>query len=60
MDDLKSRCDRFLFELGIPVTRFCGKISLSKSGYYGWKSGQLKLAETTLQRIDEYLKKYNF
>ena len=60
MNDLKSRCVRFLSELEIPVTRFRGKISLSKSGYYGWISGRLNLAETTLQRIDEYLTKYSF
>ena len=60
MEDLKLRCNRFMDELGIAATKFCTRIQLSTSAFYAWRAGQLVLSEATAQRIDEYLKKYNF
>ena len=57
---LKDRCKKFTHELGIPVTRFCRSINISTVGYYRWLADDLKLAESTLKRIDEYLSKYGF
>lgn len=57
---LKNRCKKFTHELGIPVTRFCRSINISTRAYYSWMSDDLKLAESTLKRIDEYLSKYGF
>lgn len=47
-------------ELGVPVTAFCRKVSISASAYYAWHRGTIYLSATTLNRIDEYLKKYGF
>ena len=60
MDNLKERCARFVDELGVSITKFCAKIKLSTAGYYAWKSGRLELSEETLNRIDGYLRRYNF
>mgnify|MGYP003416203740 CR=1 len=57
---LKDRCKKFTHELGIPVTRFCRSINISTRAYYSWLSDDLKLAESTLTRIDKYLSKYGF
>lgn len=58
--DLKDRCKKFTHELGIPITRFCRNINISTMAYYSWQSDDLKLAESTLKRINEYLSKYGF
>lgn len=59
-EKLKSRCKEFISEIGIPTTRFCRNVSVSVSAYNTWQRGELKLADSTLERIDAYLKKYNF
>ncbi len=58
--DLVNRCTRFLVELGIPVASFSRRVKLSPQSLYDWKKGKLKLADSTLKRIDEYLTKYGF
>lgn len=60
MDMLLMRCEKFIAELGIAVTKFCQRVQLSTSGYYAWRAGQLVLSDGTRQRIDGYLKQYNF
>lgn len=54
------RCQRFLEELGIPVTVFCKKVELSTPSFYKWRNGELNLSDATLERIDGYLSKYGF
>lgn len=58
--DLVERCNRFIEELDVPVTKFCNHILLSRSCFYHWKKGELRLAQTTLDRIDAYLTRYGF
>ena len=58
--NLLERSQRFIDDLGIPVTKFCERVKLSTSGYYAWRNGQLKLSSETMGRIDNYLKQYNF
>ena len=57
---LKKRCERFLRELSVPTAAFCRKINISTTAYYNWRAGLLNLSDATLQRIDDYLTKYNF
>jgi hypothetical protein len=57
---LEQRVKRFLLEFGVPVTEFCRRIDLSTSCYYEWRRGDLKLSDTTLKRIENYLTKYGF
>lgn len=58
--DLINRCIRFLETLGIPTTVFCRNVKISPTAFYNWKNGNLTLADSTLERIDNYLKTYNF
>lgn len=57
---LIERCNNFLNELGVPVAVFCRKVNISPTAYYMWRAGQLRLSDDTLNRIDDYLSKYNF
>ncbi len=57
---LIDRIQRFLDELGVPVSVFCRKTKVCPSAYYAWRKGQLDLSSVAKRRIDEYLTKYNF
>ncbi len=57
---LPERCEKFIAELSVPVTKFCQKINLSRTCFYYWKDGKINLSTSTLNRIDEYLKQYGF
>ncbi len=57
---LAERCKNFLNELGVPTTQFCKNIKLSRTSLYDWMNGKINLSASTLDRIDEYLKKYGF
>ena len=57
---LEKRCKQMIEELGIPVTAFCRNVNISASAYYAWHRGTIDLSAATLDRIDEYLKKYGF
>ncbi len=58
--NLQERAKAFLTEFGIPVSVFCRKMNLSRTSYYDWLSGNLRLSAETLNRIDEYLSRYEF
>lgn len=57
---LIMRCEQFISELGLPVTRFCKNIDLSPTAYYSWRRGEMNMRREKQKEIDEYLKKYNF
>ena len=57
---LKIRLNHFLEEMGVPVTQVCKRVNLSPQSLYDWRKDKLKLADSTLKRIDEYLSKYYF
>lgn len=58
--ELLARCQKFMATLGVPVTAFCRSVNILPTAFYSWKNGTMKLSDTTLTRIDEYLKNYNF
>ena len=58
--EIKARAKKFIAELGIPVTCFCKNIGISSSAFNRWQRNDLNLSETTVNRISEYLKRYNF
>lgn len=60
MPDLKTRCINLLSALDLPKTRFCRNIGISTQAFNAWLRGDLHLADSTINRIDEYLKKFNF
>lgn len=55
-----ARVSRFLDEMGTPVTKFCERVKIAGSTFYAWRAGQLALSDATLQRISDYIQKYNF
>lgn len=57
---LIERCNKFISELGTPVTVFCKKVQISVRTYYAWRNGELKLSDPTTARIDNYISKYGF
>lgn len=60
MNNLKKRCQRFLTELEVPLTKFCKKFDICTQTYYRWLKGTQNIKEEKQKEIDEYLKKYNF
>ncbi len=59
-NELIERIDKFMNELGVPMTAFCRNIGVSTSAIAKWKKSNLELKESTLNRIDEYLCRYGF
>lgn len=57
---LCERCKSFMSVLGVPTTTFCRKISISKTAFYRWRDGDLKLSDETLRRITNYIEQYGF
>ena len=47
-------------ELSIPTTKFCKHIGVAPSSFYAWRRGDIRFSDTTLKRIDGYLRKYGF
>lgn len=58
--NLSDRCLKFVKTLGIPMTQFCQRIKLSRSAFYRWIDGSLKLSDTTLDRIEKYISQFGF
>lgn len=56
---LKNRVTSFINELGLPKSRFAKKIGISVSALTRWLDGDLVLSESTLNRIDEFLRRFN-
>ncbi len=57
---LMNRVERFINELGVSKSAFCQRVKLDVSTLWKWQHGQLELSNATLERIDNYLKKYHF
>lgn len=58
--EIKTRAKSFLAELGIPTTRFCFNVGISPSAFNRWQRNDLILSESTVKRILDYLKRFNF
>lgn len=57
---LAQRCKNFMRELGVPTTKFCANIKLSRTSLYDWMNGKINLSASALNRIEEYLSRYGF
>ncbi len=58
--DLKERCKKFLMASGVPITRMCFRLNMAASSYYRWQQGLLKLSDSRLEAIDQYLRQFGF
>lgn len=58
--ELKNRADRFIADSGVAVTAFARKVELSAQSIHRWRKNELNLSQAASQRIDEYLKKFNY
>lgn len=52
---LKEQAKKILSECEIPVTKFCRRVGISGTSYYRWQDGDLRLSESTEQRIKNYI-----
>ena len=59
-EQILKRIDNFTSELGVPNTAFVRNVGISVTTYYKWRKGSLALSNATMQRISDYLSKYNF
>lgn len=58
--ELIERSVKMIDEMGIPVTKFCEKVSVSTSTYYKWKRGELDITQDRMREIDNFLARYNY
>jgi predicted transcriptional regulator len=58
--DLIERTHTMIDELNIKATKFCDAVKISHSTLYAWWRGRLVLSDATAERIDSYLRRYNF
>ena len=56
---LKTRVKTFLSALGLPKSRFAADVGISISALKKWLNDDLELAQSTQNRIDEFLRRYN-
>ena len=59
-DSIRNRCKCMTSELGIPISKFCERIGISRSAYDRWQRHNLQLTEQRLRDISEYLSHYGF
>ena len=57
---LIERCNKFIGDTGLAVTRFCRNINLSVTAFNQWRKGELNLKDETLNRIENYLAKFGY
>lgn len=59
-EQLQKRVKQFIGELNLPISRLAKNIGFDRSTYYKWLKGEKVFSETTLKKIDNYLKTYGF
>lgn len=58
--ELKKRCKKFIDDLGVHVAKFADNCGIGRSTYYKWIKGDIELTPSTLNKIDDYLKRFNY
>jgi len=58
--ELQVRCRMFLGVSGVPVTKMCSRLDMATSSYYRWQRGILKLSDSRLEAINQYLRQFGF
>lgn len=59
-NELKTRCQKMIKEMGIPKTKFADHSKIGRSTYYAWQSGRITLSDVKLAGIINFLEKYGF
>lgn len=59
-DNLRSRAQKFLIEIGLPVSQFARAIGFERSAYYKWIKQDFNFGADKVNKIDAYLSKYGF
>lgn len=57
---LKKRVKQYLSDTGIPRTSFCKRVHISTTYLYKWLHDKRTFSEDVAERIDEYLKRFNY
>ncbi len=59
IEEIRERAINFCNELGLPYTRFAKNINLCGQSIRQWLLGNLKLKDSNVQKIDDFLKSFN-
>ncbi len=57
--DTKAKTEAFFQTVCMPKVTFCQKVGISTSALYFWQKGTLNLSKKTLEKIENYLSKYD-
>lgn len=55
----KEKIVKFFAVTNMPKEQFCRKIGITSHALRRWQLGELKLSDTTIERIDNFLSKYD-
>ena len=57
---LVERGEKMMADLGIPISNFCKHTKISRSSWYGMKTGTRKLSKEKQVGIEQFLTRYGF
>lgn len=59
-DLLKTRVEKFISELNLPISRFAKSIGFDRTAYYKWMKGVYNFSAETLQKIENHISKFGY
>ena len=57
---MRQRVRCFLNEIGMPITKFCERVSIGRTTYYEWMDGDYDLKSYVIDRMDQLLARFNY
>ena len=60
MNDLKDRVTRFIADSGAKKTLFADKVGIGRTTLYKWLEGSITISANIENKIDRYLREFNY
>ncbi len=57
--DTKQKVQAFLTEFEMPKEKLCKRLGISRQIMRSWLNGELNLSDATIERIENFLSKYD-
>lgn len=57
---LQERLNKFIKEVGVPITRIGREVDLSATSIYHWLSGDRILSAKSVEKIEKYLQRFDY
>ena len=60
MNELKKRIEAYLYQTGIPKTKFCRRLDISTAYLYKLLNGERPFSDKISAKMDKYLNEYGY